>query len=190
MKKLTYLLTLLVVICFTSFNTQAQNAPEKKGFDKSRLFTGGNIGLSFSNNYSFIEVSPIIGYYFTDKFSAGLGPSYQYHKFGFYDFSFNIIGARTFARYDILDNIFLHGEYGVFSYKDDSDNSRQSFSMLPIGGGYRQYMGRTSIYAMALYDMFYAKNKDNQNLFYYAGLNNGIRTNNGWIFRFGVNFGF
>ncbi|MEZ4883417.1 MAG: hypothetical protein R3E32_01680 [Chitinophagales bacterium] len=187
MKKLTYLLAILSFVCFLNINAQAQT-PEKKGFDKSRLFTGGSIGLSFSNNYSFVEVSPIIGYYFTDKFSAGLGPSYQYHKFGFLDYSFNIIGANAFARYDILDNFFLHGEYGVFSYKDDSDNSRQSFSMLPIGGGYRQFMGRTSIYAMALYDMFYAKNKDNQNLFYFVG--NGLRTNTGWIFRVGVNFGF
>lgn len=189
MKKVTYLLTLIVVVCLMSFNTQAQNEAKSGGFDSSRLFTGGNIGLSFSNNYSFVEVSPIIGYYFTDKFSAGLGPSYQYHKFGFYDYSFNILGVRTFARYDILDNIFIHGEYGTYTYKDNSDNERRNFSTLPIGGGYRQYMGRTSIYAMALYDMFYAKNKDNANLLFYTG-GGGIRTNGGWIFRFGVNFGF
>ncbi|MFK7907413.1 MAG: hypothetical protein AB8B69_19920 [Chitinophagales bacterium] len=185
MKRLAYLLTLFTIVCCTTLNVQAQ---EKKGFDKSRLFTGGNVGLSFSTNYSFVEVSPILGYYFTDKFSAGLGPSYQYYKI--FGSSINIIGARTFARYDILDNLFLHGEYGTFSYKDDSDNGRQSFSMLPIGGGYRQFMGRTSIYAMALYDMLYAQNKGNPNLFLVSALNNGIRTNNGWIFRFGVNFGF
>ena len=181
---------LFAITSFTCMDIQAQNnTPERGGFDRSRLFTGGNIGLSFSNNYSFVEVSPIIGYYFTDKLSAGLGPSYQYHKFGFLDYSFNIIGARAFTRYDILDNIFLHGEYGTFSYKDNSDNSRQNFSMLPIGGGYRQWMGRTSIYAMALYDFFYARNKDNQRLLWFTGINNGITTNNGWIFRVGVNIG-
>lgn len=189
MKRLIGLWTLLAVVCCISLDVQAQ---EKTGFDKSRLFTGGNIGLSFSNTYSFVEVSPIIGYYFTDKLSAGLGPSYQYHKFSFGSFnsSFNIIGARAFGRYDILDNIFAHAEYGTFSYKDSSEDRRESFSMLPIGGGYRQFMGRTSLYVMALYDFFYAKNKDNQNLFFATGISNGIRTNNGWIFRVGVNFGF
>ena len=46
-----------------------EDVPEKKGFDPQRLFFGGNFGLTFGN-FTFINVSPVVGYRLTDKFSA------------------------------------------------------------------------------------------------------------------------
>ncbi len=37
----------------------------RKGFDKSKLFFGGNLGLAFGN-YTIINVSPLVGYRFTE----------------------------------------------------------------------------------------------------------------------------
>ena len=44
--------------------TIAQDS-DGKGFDKSKLFVGGNLGLAFGT-YTIINVSPLVGYHFTD----------------------------------------------------------------------------------------------------------------------------
>jgi hypothetical protein len=50
---------------------------KEKGFQKDRLFVGGNFGLSFGN-YTFINVSPQLGYRFNRFLAAGAGVNLQY----------------------------------------------------------------------------------------------------------------
>ena len=55
---------LAVGFCFFFQIIQAQDEePKQKGFDKSKLFFGGNFCLSF-RMYSFVNVSPQVGYMF------------------------------------------------------------------------------------------------------------------------------
>ena len=45
----------------------AQDSETKGGFDKSKLFFGGNLGLAFGT-YTIVNVSPLVGYQFTLNF--------------------------------------------------------------------------------------------------------------------------
>lgn len=74
------MLLLLTTVCLFSFSLLAQdeNAEETpKKFDRSRLFVGGNFGLSFGN-FTFINISPQLGYRFNDFFAAGIGINGQF----------------------------------------------------------------------------------------------------------------
>jgi hypothetical protein len=76
--------SLLVLICLCLFTgslfAQDDTAEETpKGFDRSRLFVGGNFGLSFGN-FTFVNVSPQLGYRFNDLFAAGIGINGQFSQ--------------------------------------------------------------------------------------------------------------
>ena len=63
MKKQTRLIAILLLLCNHLF--AQEEAPAQ-----SRWFGGGNFGLSFGN-YTFINISPQVGYRFTEKVAAG-----------------------------------------------------------------------------------------------------------------------
>ena len=72
MKKV--LLVVAAVVCCTVSVFAQDDATQEdvKGFDRKRLFVGGNFGLTFGN-FTFINVSPQLGYRFNDFFAAGIG---------------------------------------------------------------------------------------------------------------------
>ena len=78
MKKYLLLLTLLTTV-FLQTQAQEEDEPDppKQGFDKSKLFFGGNFGLSFGNS-TFINVSPQVGYRFNQYVAAGAGVNFNY----------------------------------------------------------------------------------------------------------------
>ncbi len=135
-------------------------------FEKSRLFTGGNLGLQFGT-YTVIDMSPIVGYYFTNKFSAGVGLIYQYYAFKdnvypLNNFRTNIYGAKTFIRFYIIQSIFAHGEYEALNLETqffDPSNLRHQtprffVHSILLGGGYRQAIGDySSLNLMLLYNI-------------------------------------
>jgi hypothetical protein len=114
-KKLILLLLSIVTI---SQYTMAQDEPEdepKQGFDKSKLFFGGNFGLSFGSYSTLINVSPQIGYRFSRYFAAGGGPNFIYYSQKYIDFAGNDIyrenmgyaGLNVFGRFYPIDQVFL-----------------------------------------------------------------------------------
>jgi hypothetical protein len=136
---------------------------QKKGWYKeSKLFFGGNLGLSFGT-YTYIELSPIAGYRITPRLSAGLGPKYMYIKErGYYETS--IYGAKVFALFSIFKNInekinigigdiFVYAENESLNiepmYWDPSTNSyfagkRGWVNITLLGGGLRFPLGQRS----------------------------------------------
>jgi hypothetical protein len=86
---------------------QPKAAPEEKKskFDPNRLTFGGFIGASFGD-YTFVNLSPQVGYFFTDYFAAGGGLSYigssQKVRDGngneVYRYSSNYAGINLFGR--------------------------------------------------------------------------------------------
>lgn len=132
-----------------------------------RLYFGGNFGLSFSENYTQIEVSPLVGYMITDKLSAGTGIIYQYLKANLYSangtryaLQTNIYGGKLFGRYNITEQLFAYTEYEALSfevYQDSNDKiAREIIPSMFLGAGYFFPLGnRAGINAVALYNILY-----------------------------------
>src|SRR5574337_562775 len=77
MKKLFLLVLLVTAIGKLSYAQNEDRPEKKKGFDKSKLFYGGNFGMTFGD-YTLINVSPQIGYRFNEYLAAGTGINFQY----------------------------------------------------------------------------------------------------------------
>jgi hypothetical protein len=69
---------------------------EKKGFDPSRLVFGGNFSMSFGD-FTFINVSPQVGYRFTEMFTAGAGLNYINTGIKFRDVNGNQIYKENYG---------------------------------------------------------------------------------------------
>lgn len=123
-----------------------------------RLWVGGSMGAGFSNVFTFIDVSPKIGYMLTDRLSVGPGFSYQFLDQKLYNYSTHIYGPNVFARYQLFDFLFLHGEYEhlYLRYKDDLTAGgpiRVSAPGLYAGAGLSSgFGGRSMGYFMVLYN--------------------------------------
>lgn len=68
MNKIVLVLTAVFSFC----QLFAQEEESTGGFQKEKLFAGGNFGLAFGR-YTLINLSPQIGYRFNRHFSSGLG---------------------------------------------------------------------------------------------------------------------
>ena len=111
------IMALLSLAQYSSAQDEKQEAPpeEKKGFDKSRLFIGGNFGLSFSSYYTLINVSPQLGYHFNRWLAAGAGVNFIYSSQKSYynngaDYSktnYGVTGINIFGRVYPIQQILL-----------------------------------------------------------------------------------
>ncbi|MGB3948679.1 MAG: hypothetical protein WBM13_11895 [Bacteroidia bacterium] len=143
-----------------------------------KLFWGGNFGLQFGTA-SFVELSPLVGYKVTPKFSLGVGVTYQYYSFKdrFYNFETNVFGGRVFSRYLFTDYLFAHAEYEYLNLEafDFATPRRVDVTSILAGGGYVQRIGpNAAITGLLLYNFTES---------YYTPYTNPI-------IRIGVNLGF
>ncbi|HRO46890.1 hypothetical protein [Agriterribacter sp.] len=151
MKKIMMLL--VVITTALTQTTYAQDKPEEpssKGFDKSKLFFGGNFGLGFGSNTSSIIVSPQAGYRFNTHFAAGAGINFNYYSYTTY---WSSVEAKTRSGYTGL-NIFgrvypipyiliqaqpeVNYSWGSIKYADNSPTEKLKGQFVPsllIGGG-------------------------------------------------------
>lgn len=109
---------------------------------KDRIVVGGGLNLSFGT-YTYIGLTPLIGYRATDKLIVGSIFTYQYTKDTRpgYNYSTSFYGVTPFARYSIFSGLFAHAEYemlyGEYYYNDDP----RWINSLLIGGGYGYPIG-------------------------------------------------
>jgi hypothetical protein len=106
---------------------------------RKKLFFGGNFGMQFGA-FTFLDVSPMIGYNISDKASVGVGYTFNYLRNRFTNTSLIIRGGRVFARYFIFPQLFAHGEYEALQGLYSSDRTKWFYTPL-AGLGYRQKMG-------------------------------------------------
>ncbi len=181
---------LLNICCFLLFTllpavSQAQDSsmirknPLKQNF-WDKVYVGGNVGFQFGT-VTFAEISPLVGYQFTEKITAGIGVTYQYYRYKdrFYELKTNVYGARVFGRYFFTSFLFAHAEYeylNLEAFDFYPQRRRVDVESVLVGGGYFQRFGEgnSGIFAMLLYNLTESA---------YTPYTNPI-------FRIGVNVGF
>ncbi len=144
MKKLLLSIALLIAI---GFNITAQNDSGKSDF-KDKLYTGGNLGLTFGT-YTNVIVSPMVGARLNERMYAGLGIEYQYTKDKRYEpaLTYNQFGARVFTQYNFIPQLFAHLEFAAMSmekYNLQLNKERNFVPFLYVGGGYRHMISKKS----------------------------------------------
>ncbi|MBS1600341.1 MAG: hypothetical protein JST75_19085 [Bacteroidetes bacterium] len=168
MKKIILLFTLSVIL----FNVvSAQNDSGKKGFDKSKLFIGGNFGLGFSSYSTAINISPQLGYRFSQLFAAGVGVNYAYYNYKYYYYASNNISQRNiysyaglniFGRIYPIPQFFIHAQpevnyiWGKQKYYNPDAQYNISGQFVPsflVGGGAAIPAGRGALTISVLYDV-------------------------------------
>jgi len=153
----------LILMGTVAFAQWGDEEMSEKPTIRERIFTGGGLGLSFSNYYSYFSISPLIGYKVTPKIAAGVQIQYRYTKYKQtgYDFSTNDYGISPFVRYNFYGPFFLHAEYEYLNYEypnpySQTETVRRGFNSFMAGGGLFQPIGRhAGFYAMALYNFSY-----------------------------------
>jgi hypothetical protein len=166
-----------------------------KGFDPSKLILGGSLGAVFGD-YTNIDVSPLVGYRFTQYIAAGVNLNAQYGQFRSRDYytgntiqrdKYTIFGAGVWGRVYPLPMLFIHiqPEYNFVSqsstYYSGSDvkqtiKTNYAVPSLLLGAGYTQSVGgRVGIGVSILYDVL----QDNRSPY-----------NNSLIYRVGAGIGF
>lgn len=115
MKKL--LLLFAFVGCLTSLKAQEIEDTGVKGFDKNKLFVGGNFALSFGN-VTIVNISPQLGYRFNRFLAAGVGINAQYSAFKteyangatYSRESYGVGGINIFGRFYPIPYLFIQAQ--------------------------------------------------------------------------------
>lgn len=192
MKKSLWLAAMLL-LAVTSLQAQEkeENPETGQGFQKEKLFAGGNFGLTFGN-YTFINISPQLGYRFTNKLAAGFGINGQYVSFKDRDYYGNryrqketILGLNIFGRAYPIKNIMLQAQpemnyrFGKLIYegppKQVTNSNAFIVPSLLLGGGLVLPSGRGEMLVTVFYDVLQNRNSP---------------YGNRPIYNFGYNFGF
>lgn len=156
--------------------TAAAHAQEdetlKKGFQTEKLFLGGNFGLTFGD-YTFINVSPQLGYRFNKSVAAGFGINAQHVRFKDWDNGElyrqrqTIFGLNLFGRVYPIPNLMLQAQPEVnYSYGKRIFNGppKQEYLLdatiapsLLLGGGAVLPSGRGELLLSIFYDVLQDK---------------------------------
>lgn len=132
--------------------------------NSSRFFVGGNVGLSFSSNYSYVGISPLIGYRLTPWFSPGVNLNLNFvsdKSVPYQTTNYTTIGAGVFTRFFPFQWLYLQiqPEYNQYQVKVKSGGSiidKQTYHVfsLLMGGGYIQRISENSYFNFGiLYDV-------------------------------------
>lgn len=186
-----FVFTLSVHFVAAQDNQVQQNASKPAFLEK--IFVGGGFGAGFGD-YTYINVSPIIGYRVTSRLSVGMRLMYQYTTFDYFDFqdqktktyNGNDFGIGGFARLTVYGPLYLQAEYEHLSYDELNylgDKYRSSFDSYMAGGGLAQPLGQRAVLFMtAMYNFSY-NNFNASNVY-------RVPYNSPWVFRVGVTAGF
>ena len=151
----------------------------QKGYDPAKLIVGGGINFGYSGDYANFGISPIVGYLFSDAFSAGIGVGYQFYKAPNEEVTYitnqpsyireNIVFPSIWAKYQVYKNWFADAsaEYNIINVSGQAiaydqngnqyavnSNFNTGVPCLLLGVGYRQPLGgRVSVFVEGLVDV-------------------------------------
>ena len=172
-----FLIGFFLCISMLSFSQEKEEKEEKlKGFQKEKMFVGGNFGLTFGS-YTLINVSPQVGYRFSDLFAAGVGINLQYisikDKYSngelYSKTSQGVTGLNVFGRLYPLKQFMLQvqpeGNYvfgkQIFYDTDPRQEYKLDAQIVPsllMGGGLVLPSGRGAFIMSVFYDVLQDSN--------------------------------
>jgi len=126
-----------------------------------RLYYGGCLGASFGD-VDYVSLTPMLGYSFNPKLSAGVSLFYVYRDDTRYepDFTTSDYGFELFGRYRIVAPVFAELRYSHWSYEVlqlSGQTDRDAYDGFLLGGGFLEPMGgRSAFYFSVLYDFNYS----------------------------------
>ncbi len=108
-----------------------EEAPPTKKFDPKNIMIGGTLGASFGD-YTFVNVSPQVGYYFNQYITAGVAINYVYSSIKYYQgqqdyaykYNYSYAGLGIFGRFFPLRFLFVSAQpelnynWGKIKYND------------------------------------------------------------------------
>lgn len=166
--KTIYFSVLFLIISIGSFaqsELEKELEPEQEttGFDKSKLYYGGYVNLSFGS-YTVIGITPLVAYKLTPEFSTGVQIVYEYSSYD--DYSSSNYGGSIFSRYRVIPPVYLHAEFSTINYElinYQEESTRGWVPFLFLGGGYSQAVSKnTWLNAQVLFDVIQNENSPYQ----------------------------
>lgn len=167
------------MLCLTTLlgtGQEKDTTGKTRGFQKEKLFFGGNFGLTFGD-YTLINISPQIGYRFTKTFAAGVGINAQYVGYKERDIYTNnvyrkvsqgVTGLNVFGRLYPVNQFFLQLQpeanyiFGKQTYYQPTKEEYKLDAMivpsLLAGGGAALPAGRGAFIISVFYDVLQDKN--------------------------------
>ncbi len=127
-----------------------------------RIYFGGGGSLGggndfYGNRYFAVYVNPLVGYYITQNWSAGIAINYTYLSYPDQNVRLHQYGVSPFTRYN-FGKLFAYAEYSTISVPSFDNSYRRTFHRLPIGLGYTAPIGKkAALNIMGLYDVLYDK---------------------------------
>lgn len=186
-----YLLVAVLFLTTLSLTATAQyEESETKGFDRSKLFVGGTLGLAFGSNSTLVNVSPQMGYRFNKYLAAGVGVNFIYSSYRYryyvpeYKEDYGVAGLNVFGRVYPIEYLFLQIQpeanynWGKFKFYDGSPDQKLESKVVPslLGGvGAAIPAGSGAFLIMVQYDLLQNERSPYGNRAFY---------------NFGYNFGF
>ena len=171
--RLSVIITLIFVLSSESI-IYAQKRSNDTPSVRERIFFGGDIGLAFSSQQTYIDLSPVVGFWILPRLNVAIGPKYEFYKDP-YSRS-NIFGGRLYSQFVIVKDlneaipiglnlgIFLDVEEEIYNLKQSYDDGTQAYSdsyfiHTPlIGVGISQPIGQRASFNFmvlwALYDKY------------------------------------
>lgn len=136
-------------------NTHQNIAPKDFNSFKERIYFGGNVGAWFGST-SYVNISPLVGFKVTKKFSIGAGIIYNYYSQTYQGkkYTSTIYGGNAFARYFVLDNLFVQGGWDRLSVENPASllpNGRSWVDNILVGGGYKQAFSERGNFVAAIF---------------------------------------
>lgn len=155
----TKIKSLMIVFTFIFLIIYPGKAQEKEADDRTfgeRLYFGGGLSLQLGN-FTYVDVSPLMGYGITQRFSVGIGGTYRYVNDQYFRYKYNVYGGRLFSRFGIFRNVFAHGEYEFLNWENNNrDQQREWYNTAFLGGGYSSHLGAQEGYQIyILFNLFY-----------------------------------
>ena len=124
-------------------------AAKKRDTDWMKRITYGSNFQAIFGTYTYIYLSPTIGYIPFKDFNVGIGFIYSYVSInysGFGHFSQSIYGGHSYARYFVTESLFIQGQFdhllqpNVYNYNNPKEKVWVDYAL--VGGGYRQPIGK------------------------------------------------